>query len=145
METHRRNLSPKMNTFSQTKYCLCTDILTWFVAQDHFIRFTVELDVLFWTKWVWRVLPSQFFFKLPRFYQKWIFFARRRSLGTLNMQFILNIWVCAWFLLPKFLKVLRIAIVTNLRRRWWKEPIIIVEIDSADRRTNETNRFRRRY
>ena len=45
-----KNPSSKMNTLSQTtKYCLCVIILSWFFALNHFIRFIVNLDrVFFW-------------------------------------------------------------------------------------------------
>ena len=37
-----------MNPYSQMKYCLCASILSWFFAQNHFIRPIVELDGAIW-------------------------------------------------------------------------------------------------
>ena len=34
----------KMSTFSQTEYRLCSNILGWFLAQNHSIKFSAELD-----------------------------------------------------------------------------------------------------
>ena len=71
---NRKNALSKASIFSQRNLCSWAGILIWFFAQEHFIRFIVELDSAIWDILAWRVLPSQIpYFKLPHLYQKRIF------------------------------------------------------------------------